>query len=87
MSQPQRARRDGNSQRRPDLAPDDQLAGGSVPEPEKPATPPSARRPVRHLTDDEIFYFVARDPDKFFEEDFYRWVEWDRAIDREPELE
>lgn len=57
-----------------------------APEPEKPAAPGTGR-PVRCLTPEEISYFLAMDTDRFFEEDFYRDLEFDRAIDREPELE
>lgn len=57
-----------------------------APEPEK-AAPKTDRRIVRHLTWDEIMYFIDHDGDKFFEEDFYRFVQWDRAIDAEPEIE
>ena len=58
-----------------------------APEPGKSAAPRTSGTTVRHLTWDEISYFVARDPDKFGEEDFYRDLEFDRVIDREPELE
>jgi len=89
MSQPQHAERGGNG--------GDRAAGRRralhavadprpAPEPEQPAAPGTARKPVRQLTWDEISYFVARDVD-FFDEDFYRDLEFDRAIDREPELE
>ena len=58
-----------------------------APEPEKPATPKSDPRIVRQLTWDEIRYFIDHDPDKFFEEDFYRDMQFDKAIDLEPEIE
>jgi hypothetical protein len=58
-----------------------------APEPEKPATPKSDARIVRQLTWDEIMYFIDHDLDRFFEEDFYRWLRFDRAIDLEPEIE
>jgi hypothetical protein len=56
------------------------------PEPGKPAAPRTPGKPARQLTDDEIFHFVAKDPGMFFEEDFYRDLRFDRAIDREPEI-
>lgn len=55
-----------------------------APEPEKPAAPGTGR-PVRCLTPEEISYFLAMDTDRFFDEDFYRDLEFYRAIDREPE--
>jgi len=58
-----------------------------APEPEKPTAAGTARRPVRQLTWDEITYFVESDLGKFLDEDFYRDLEFDRAIDLEPELE
>jgi hypothetical protein len=58
-----------------------------VPEPEKPATPKTDARIVRQLTWDEIKYFIDHDPDKFFDEDFYRDLQFDRAIDLDPEIE
>jgi hypothetical protein len=40
------------------------------------------------LTWEEIHYFVRHDPDQFFDpEELWRDVEFDRAIDREPEIE
>jgi hypothetical protein len=58
-----------------------------APEPAKPAAPRAPGEPTRQLTQEHISYFLARDPDKFLEEDFYRDLEFDMAIDREPELE
>jgi hypothetical protein len=58
-----------------------------APEPEKPATSKTDPRIVRQLTWDEIQYFIDHDMGKFFEEDFYRDMEFDRAIEAEPEIE
>lgn len=58
-----------------------------APEPEKPAIPKTDPRIARQLTWDEIMYFIDHDGDKFSDEDFYRQVQFDRAIDFEPEIE
>ena len=64
-----------------------------APDPKDPYAP-GTTRPGRPLTQEEIFVsvpgdpdFLPGDPDQFFEEDFFRFVEWDQAIDREPEIE
>lgn len=44
-------------------------------------------RIARQLTWDEIKYIIDHDMDKFFEEDFYRDMQFDRTIDLEPEIE
>ncbi len=56
-------------------------------EPEKPATPRTDPRIARQLTWDEIKYFIDHDPGEYFDEDFYRWMRFDMAIDLEPEIE
>jgi hypothetical protein len=58
-----------------------------APEPEKPAVPQTDPRIARQLTWDEIMYFIDHDGDKFFDEDFYRFLRFDRAIEIEPEIE
>jgi hypothetical protein len=58
-----------------------------TPEPEKPATPKADPRITRQLTWDQIMYIVHHDLDQFFEEDFYRHLEFERAIEIEPEIE
>jgi hypothetical protein len=74
----------------PPPGPDDDLAGRRralqavpdplpAPEPGEPVAPRTASRPVRQLAWNEISYFVAMDPDKFSEEDFYRDPEFDRG--------
>jgi hypothetical protein len=64
-----------------------------APDPKDPYTP-GTPRPGRPLTRGEMFVSVPGDPDfppghpsQFLKEDFYRFAEWDQAIDREPELE
>ena len=57
-----------------------------APEPEKAAAPATGARPVRHLTWDEIQYFIDHDPD-MFDEDLCRFAQWEMAIDSEPEIE
>lgn len=70
-------------------------APGPVPAP-APKDPwaPGTKSLGRPLTWEEIFVsapgdpdFWPGDPDQFLEEDFIRFEEWDRAIDREPEIE
>ncbi len=63
------------------------ISSAPAPEPEKPATPKTDARIARQLTWDEIKYFIDHDGDKFFDEDFYREMRFDRAIDLEPEIE
>ncbi len=58
-----------------------------APEPEKPATPKTDARIARQLTWNEIQYFIDHDPDMFFDEDLYWDIQFDRAIDREPEID
>jgi hypothetical protein len=63
-----------------------------APEPEEPAVPWTAGRPVCQLTPLELSLYVPGDPDfqpgeELLEEDFHEWRRWDEAIDREPEIE
>lgn len=66
-----------------------------APEPDEPAAS-SAGGPVCKLSEFELSLATPGDPDflpgaahsdLLLDQDFYRWLEFDKAIDREPEIE
>jgi hypothetical protein len=61
-------------------------------EPEEPAAPSTAGRPVCQLTPFELSICVPGDPDfqpgeELLEEDFHQWLRFDQAIERDMEIE
>ena len=65
-------------------------------EPEEPAAPSAAARLTCKLTEFSLSLATPGDPDfppgeldtdPLLEPGFYRWLEFDKAIDREPEIE